>query len=75
MLTWSLRLGHLDPLSTNTGLQQRLTNLGYPVPVDGEIGPETQSALRSFQIVHGLSVTGQPDDATRAKLGETHDRT
>jgi hypothetical protein len=36
-----------------------LTELGYyHGPVDGQIGPETERAIRSFQSVDKLSVTG-----------------
>jgi peptidoglycan hydrolase-like protein with peptidoglycan-binding domain len=47
-----------------------LTELGYyHGPVDGQIGPETERAIRSFQSVDKLSVTGQIDGATLKALG------
>jgi peptidoglycan hydrolase-like protein with peptidoglycan-binding domain len=51
-------------------VQGRLRQLGfYNGPVDGRWGPETQAALRHFQSVRGLDVTGQPTQATMAALG------
>ncbi|MBX3469254.1 MAG: peptidoglycan-binding protein [Planctomycetes bacterium] len=73
-LRWRLKLGHLDPLDTVSGVQARLANLGFKTPVTGEVGQETRRALRSFQLLHGLEATGGLDEATRAKVGELHDR-
>ena len=63
---------HLQPVSTTVGVQARLHNLGFLVQPDGELGPATRIALRRFQEAHALPVTGEPDDATRAKLEELH---
>ena len=50
--------------------QARLARLGYyPGPVDGDFGPMTSRALRSYQIDYGLPVTGRLDSQTRASLG------
>lgn len=69
---WTLRLGHLDPIDTVSGIQARLNNLGYDAgPVDGIDGPLTRAALRAFQERHDLPA-GEPDDAVRAKLVEAH---
>ena len=46
-------------------VQKELSQLGYyHGPVDGLIGPQTESAIRWFQSVDKLPVTGQIDDAT-----------
>ena len=51
-------------------VQQQLTQLGYyHGPVDGSIGPETEGAIRWFQSVDNLPVTGQIDDQTLRALG------
>jgi len=42
------------------------------VAVDGEFGPETESALRHFQAAHGLEVDGVPGPHTWSALGQ-HD--
>ncbi len=77
--TWELSVGHLNPVDRDTpdrgvsGAQGRLLNLGYDVgPVDGDLGPRTEAALRQFQANEEIEVTGDLDDATRAKLVEVH---
>jgi len=46
-------------------LQQHLAAAGHsPGDIDGIAGPNTFSALLSFQRAHGLPVTGQVDDIT-----------
>jgi len=50
-------------------LQQRLKDLGYyTIKVDGIFGSGTQRAVRDFQKMNGLSVTGKADDATQRLL-------
>ena len=50
-------------------LQQRLKDLGYyTIKVDGIYGSGTQRAVREFQRVNGLSVTGKADNATQTLL-------
>ena len=67
------RLGHLDPVSEISGIQHRLNNMGFPCgPANGVLTPDTREALRRFQAQYGLRPTGEPDDATRAKLVESH---
>jgi len=58
-----------------TELQQRLdvwlATTHYspsPLPITGFFGPQTEVVVRSFQLNHGLPVTGEVDDATWAKL-------
>ena len=51
-------------------VQQELTQLGYyHGPVDGSFGPEMEGAIRWFQSVDKLPVTGQIDDRTLKALG------
>ncbi|WP_274424894.1 peptidoglycan-binding protein [Chelativorans sp. YIM 93263] len=40
------------------------------IEVDGVLGKDTQDAIREFQSLFGLSVTGQPDDEFLAKMRE-----
>jgi peptidoglycan hydrolase-like protein with peptidoglycan-binding domain len=49
--------------------QQALQAKGYnPGPIDGVHGPRTSAAIRDFQKAEGLTVTGQLDGDTRARL-------
>ncbi len=66
--------GELVPDSTGSdviALQQRLNELGIPVYVDGVYGFETQQAVRTYQRVQGLNVTGIADDDTLEAMGFT----
>ena len=51
-------------------IQQALKDKGFDVgPIDGQLGPKTEQALRSFQQAQGLQATGQVDQKTMAALG------
>jgi hypothetical protein len=54
-----LKLGHVDPIETPSGVAARLRNLGHPT-------------LGEFQRKYGLPVTDKPDDATIAKLRDRY---
>jgi peptidoglycan hydrolase-like protein with peptidoglycan-binding domain len=47
--------------------------LGYQAgePTE-ELGPATKTALEMFQADQELPTTGEPDDATKAKLKEVY---
>jgi len=50
-------------------VQQRLKDLGYlDDKVDGKFGPNTELAMRAFQIKNGLSATGMGNQTTYAVL-------
>lgn len=71
--TWTLKLGHMDPVEKLSGVQARLNNLGYDCgPVDGMNGPLTKAAVRAFQKAHGLEVDGIPGPQTQAALKGEH---
>jgi len=73
---YALEFGDLRPLSDTRGVQQRLRNLGFTCPVDGDAaGAALQSAIARFQAWAGLAATGILDDATRAEIGKLHDST
>ncbi len=61
---YPLRFGTVRPLDTDEGVARRLHDLGYTVKED------LQGVVKRFQADKGLSITGQVDDATRAKLKE-----
>lgn len=70
--TWSLKLGHLDPIEELGGVQARLNNMGYYCPVDGVNGPQTEQAVSSFQKKYDLTVDGIVGEQTRNKLMEVY---
>lgn len=72
-LEFAMHIGMLDPIEEDSGLAQRLTNLGYFVPPDlDDADPdELQSAIEEFQCDHGLKVTGQRADV-ESKIKELH---
>jgi peptidoglycan hydrolase-like protein with peptidoglycan-binding domain len=50
-------------------MQQKLRDRGYdPGAIDGIMGRKTASALRRYQELENLSVTGRIDADTAAKL-------
>jgi hypothetical protein len=71
-----LDIGMLDPVGNEAGWRARLVNLGYFRGDSGDSGDDNSGnerwdwALQEFQCDHDLPVTGEADDATRAKLLE-----
>lgn len=76
--TYPLRLGQLNPLVSvpddgTSGIQARLTNLGYEVgEIDGKLGPHTKRAVRAFQEDTALAATGIVDDTLLEALKKAH---
>jgi N-acetylmuramoyl-L-alanine amidase len=68
---WRLAIGHLDPVDSDSGLQQRLSNLGY-WPTGETDKAALPFGLRAFQEDHDLDLTGEADQSTRDKLKEVH---
>ena len=69
----TLKLGALNPVESNTGVQQRLLNLGFNCgPIDGIVGPRTRGAIRNFQARFGLNVDGKMNAETRDRLKQEH---
>lgn len=64
----------LRPLLDVRGAQQRLRNLGFACPDDGDPGGATQTAIAAFQASAGLTPSGTLDDDTKAALLRLHDR-
>jgi len=68
-----LKIGHLDPADSVSGVQARLRNLGYDCGgEDGEVGELTARALVAFQRANSLSPTGKVDAPTIDKLKQAH---
>jgi murein L,D-transpeptidase YcbB/YkuD len=75
---WTLHIGELNPIDQTpdqgaSGIQMRLRNLGFnPGPIDGIIGPQTQSAIQDFQKKCSLKVDGVCGPQTSRRLLEEH---
>lgn len=70
---YPVSIHRLDPVDEISGQQQRLKNLGYPIPmVSGKLDKATKAALLSFQKWWKLKESGEGDEATKAKLLELH---
>ena len=72
-----IKIGHLDPVSEESGHKARLNNLGYFAgPLEGKNEEENkvmfQSAIEEFQCDHGLVVDGKCGATTQAKLKQMH---
>lgn len=72
-IDWTIRLGHLDPLETVSGIKGRLNNLGYyRGPMDETTDEHYDTAVREFQEDHDLVVDGIVGPKTRATLSQEH---
>jgi murein L,D-transpeptidase YcbB/YkuD len=58
---YDVQFGFVDPIDTPTGVQSRLSNLGF---FDGDLA----DAIARFQQSRELPMTGEIDQATRAAL-------
>lgn len=71
--SYELKLGHLDPLDSIQGVQQRLQNLGfYTGLIDGEKGIKTRGAIQFFQKNKGLIINGEIDAKLTDALKVAH---
>lgn len=72
-LVYDMDLGELAPADTVVGVRKRLHNLGYRCMPNGEENDaDLRDAIKRFQAAENLEVTGEPDDATKAKVKEAH---
>ncbi len=70
---FNVGLGFIDPVTSASGLRQRLGNLGLLRPLDGVSDDlALRFAIHSFQLREGLEPTGGPDADTLRKLVEVH---
>jgi len=69
-LKYNIKIGDIDPIEEDTGVQDRLLNLGYDLGGEyGEIGPNTKEVIKIFQERQGLSpADGEPNAETRKAL-------
>lgn len=63
------------PDQTTKQLQERLQQLGFHVPSDGQFGPQTEMAVKAFQQRYGLDPSGGVDAATVELLQAPPDQT
>ena len=70
---FSFDLGHLDPVDEDSGVKQRLANLGFLFEADAAAPEDALSAaVQEFQQQSGLPLSGELDKATRQKLLQAH---
>lgn len=74
---YSVAIGHLAPLASAEGLQQRLRNLGYTIHDEpGTIAGSTWTAIERFLADRGHALPAARDESAladvRAKLEQVH---
>jgi len=70
-MRFPVAIGDLDPIDEESGVVQRLRNLGY-LP-EGDLAPgDLAGALTTFQHARGLAETGELDETTRGELQTSH---
>jgi hypothetical protein len=69
---YNLTFGELNPLDDITGVQQRLSNLGYACHVTGENDEQTRDAVSSFRAENDLAESEEIDDDLRSALLKVH---
>jgi len=67
-----LEFGCLEPITETSGVQQRLSNLGFAVGEVGALDEDTRGAIAEFQESIDIEPTGEPDSRTRDRLIELH---
>jgi hypothetical protein len=73
----NLSLGHIDPIDKNSGIQGRLSNLGYKCPLaDESEGDDVPAGLlaaaRAFRADYGLPEVEQPGGDGDAEAQKTY---
>lgn len=71
-VVYALAIGGLDPVDTDTGAAQRLSNLGYLALDDDDLDPEQlRLSIEDFQADNDLELTGKRADI-ETKLAEVY---
>lgn len=70
--TYRLDLRALHPVTEESGLRARLTNLGFLSSRDTQAPDALAGALRAFQAGQSLQSTGVADATTRERLRQLH---
>jgi hypothetical protein len=74
-LSYVINVGHLDPVTEDSGVRQRLEHLGFlgsPLDRMHSRPPSLERAIRAYQSARGLQPTGTLDDKTRDALEKEH---
>jgi hypothetical protein len=70
---YPIRVGHLNPIDTISGVKQRLNNLGFHCGDESdEEHDQFVQALIQFQGENQMAQSGELNDATRAKIESLH---
>ena len=70
---YPVRVGHLNPIDTISGVKQRLNNLGFYCGDESDEETEQyKQAVAQFQGDQKLKQTGELDAATRSKIESLH---
>ena len=70
--SYVVMLGHLNPTSDITGVQQRLKNLGCGCQVTGELDRQTRDALSYFVVAFDQGDDVELTDELRRKIERVH---
>ncbi len=66
---FEVKLGELNPISENTGIQARLNGLGFHCgKVDNKLKIKSNEAIRKFQQVNNLAIDGMAGPNTQQTL-------
>lgn len=66
---FEVKLGELNPVSENTGIQARLNGLGfYCGKIDNKLKEKSEAAIREFQEMNGLTIDGIAGTNTQQAL-------
>ena len=71
-MEFPFRIGDLDPVEEEPGWEARLANLGYYRRSKAVDNSRLRCAIEEFQCEAHIKVTGELDNATKAKLKEAH---
>lgn len=70
--TLIVALGHMDPISEDSGIKKRLANLGFLPPHANATQDEFAAAVQRFRQTHQLSEGTHVDDEVRDALVNAH---
>lgn len=69
----TLKIGKLTPLARLSGMQARMTNLGWDVGLaDNQDGPRTKRGTKGFQAFYTIKVDGVIGGQTRGKAKQVY---